>query len=218
MFFKPLQKEKHRMWWNHNSNELTLSQILTGYVPGATQGVDNQMDGKMFGYGESPLYSVINTSDKKLVIQGNLFPFQVTHDVTLGFRATTAGEFTISLANFDGLFAEGQNIYLKDNVAQVLHDLKESAYSFISEEGFFDTRFEVVYQTTMSVEAPDLNNNWIVFKHGDQFQILTQGFDMKSVQVFDMLGRTVYTAPAEGTTHTIARIDATQVLIVKVTT
>ena len=218
MFFKPFQTERHRLWLNLNSNELTLNQILIGYVPGATQGVDNQIDGEMFGYGESALYSRIENTEKQFVIQGRSLPFEASDVVPLGFRATTAGEFTISLANFDGLFAEGQNIYLKDNVAQVLHDLKESAYSFISEEGIFDTRFEVVYQTTMSVEAPDLNNNWIVFKQGDQFQILTQGFDMKSVQVFDMLGRTVYTAPAEGTTHTIARIDATQVLIVKVTT
>ena len=218
MFFRAMQDERHRLWLNLNSNELTLNQILIGYVPGATQDVDNQIDGEMFGYGESALYSLIDSSDKQFVIQGRSLPFEATDVVPLGFRAATVGEFTISLANFDGLFTGEQNIYLKDHVAQVLHNLKESTYSFISEEGTFDTRFEVVYQTTMSVDTPDLNNNWIVFKQNGQFQILTQGFDMKSVQVFDMLGRTIYTAQAEGMTHTIARIDANQVLIVKVTT
>jgi hypothetical protein len=218
MFFRAMQDERHRLWLNLVSNELTLNQILIGYVSGATQGEDNQIDGEMFGYGESALYSLINNSDKEFVIQGRSLPFEPTDVVPLGFKATTAGEFMISLANFDGLFAEGQNIYLKDNVTQIVHNLKEGAYAFISEEGTFDTRFEVVYQTTMSVDTPNLDNNWIVFKQAGQFQIMTQGFDMKSVQVFDMLGRTVYASVAEGTTHTIARIDANQVLIVKITT
>lgn len=218
MFFRAMQAQNHRFWINLATNGETSNQILIGYMAGATQDVDNQIDGEMFGYGENALYSLINNSDKQFVIQGRSLPFEVTDVVPLGFRATTAGEFTVSLANFDGLFAENQTIYLKDNVAQVTHDLKDSAYLFISEEGTFDTRFEVVYQTTMNVETPDLNHNWIAFKQGNQFQILTQGFDMKAVQVFDMLGRIVYASTAEGTTHSIDRIDANQVLIVKITT
>ncbi|MFA7444660.1 MAG: hypothetical protein WCY89_01840, partial [Flavobacteriaceae bacterium] len=214
-FFKQMQSEKHRFWLNlNNADNLTLNQILIGYVPEATQNVDSQIDGEMFGYGESALYSLIGNTDKQFIIQGRALPFEAIDVVPLGFRATTAGEFTISLANFDGLFAEGQNIYLKDNVTQAVHNLKEGTYTFISEEGTFDTRFEVVYQTTMSVETPDLNSNWVVFKQNDRFQILTQGFEMKEVQVFDMLGRTVYASAAEGTAHLIARIDANQVLIV----
>jgi len=216
-FFKPMQDEKHRFWLNLYTPDLMLNQILVGYMTEATQGVDSQIDGEMLDYGESALYSLIDNSDKQFVIQGRALPFEAIDVVPLGFTATTAGEFTISLANFDGLFAEGQNIYLKDNVTQAIHNLKESVYTFISEEGIFDTRFEVVYQTTMSVETPELNSNWIVFKQNDRFQILTQGFEMKEVQVFDMLGRTVYASTAEGTAHSIARIDANQVLIVKIT-
>src|SRR5690606_14687160 len=100
MFFKTMQDERHRLWLNLTSNELTLNQILIGYVSGATQGEDNQIDGEMFGYGESALYSLIDNSDKQFVIQGRLLPFEATDVVPLGFRATTAGEFTISLANF----------------------------------------------------------------------------------------------------------------------
>src|SRR5690606_27393812 len=218
LFFRAMNTERHRFWLNLSNEEVVFNQILVGYMDNATQGVDTGIDAEMFAYERNALYSIIENSDENYVIQGRSLPFTASDVVALGFRAVNAGSFTISLANLDGLFADNQNIYLKDNFTQSLHNLKEGAYTFVSEEGIFNTRFEVVYQTTMSVESPDLNNNWIVFKQGDQFQILTQGFDMKSVQVFDMLGRTVYTAPAEGTTHTIARIDATQVLIVKVTT
>src|SRR5690606_28135485 len=124
-----------------------------------------------------------------------------------------------SLNNVDGLFADNQNIYLKDNFTQAVHNLKDGAYTFVSEEGIFDTRFEVVYQTTMSTENPVANNtNWVVYSQENGFQIQTQGFELKSVQVFDLLGRAIYTANAEGTAHSIPSLGADSVYIVKITT
>src|SRR5690606_14942364 len=97
----------------------------------------------------------------------------------LGFRAIHSGSFSISLDNFDGDF-ESDNliIYLKDNFNQTQHNLKDGAYSFISEEGEFDNRFEVVYQTTMSTDNPTATQlDWIVYRQDKGFQVQTIGFE-----------------------------------------
>src|SRR5690606_20647119 len=219
-FFRQMASERHRFWLNlSNSEEVVFNQILVGYMNNATQGVDTGIDAKMVAYEGNALYSVIENNEDKFVIQGRSLPFTASDVVALGFRAVNAGSFTISLANLDGLFADNQNIYLKDNFTQSLHNLKEGAYTFVSEEGIFNTRFEVVYQTTMSVENPIANNaNWIVYSQENGYQIQTQGFELKSVQVFDLLGRAIYTASAEGTAHHIPSLGADSVYIVKVTT
>src|SRR5690606_13616583 len=189
-------------------------------MDGATEGVDAQIDGQMFGYYGSALYSIIADESIDYVIQGRSLPFADTDEVALGFRAVQSGSYTISLAYFDGLFTDGQDIYLKDNVTATIHDLKDSAYTFVSEEGEFNDRFEVVYKTTgdLNVHNPELNNNkWVVYSQGNGFQIETQGFEMKEVMVYDMLGRKVYNSNAEGTNHTISDI-VNGVLIVKVIT
>lgn len=219
LFFRAMNTERHRFWLNLSNEEVVFNQILVGYMDNATQGVDTGIDGKMFAYEGNALYSIIDNNEDMFVIQGRSLPFTASDVVALGFRAVNAGSFTISLANLDGLFADNQNIYLKDNFTQSLHNLKEGAYTFVSEEGIFNTRFEVVYQTTMSVENPIANNaNWIVYSQENGYQIQTQGFELKSVQVFDLLGRAIYTASAEGTAHHIPSLGADSVYIVKVTT
>lgn len=217
-FYKVMEEDKHRLWLSLADQNNELNQILVGYMEGASQGVDTGIDGPMFGYDGSALYSLIENSDTNYVIQGR-YPFATADVVPLGFRAIEGGSYTISLANFDGLFADGQDIYLKDNATQTYHDLKDGAYTFVSEQGVFESRFEVVYQADggLSTNNPTLDNKWIVYAQDNGFQIETQGFEMKEVVVYDMLGRLIYNNQAAGTSHTISNI-ANGVLIVKVIT
>src|SRR5690606_13763892 len=105
---------------------------------------------------------------------------------------------------------------LKDNFNQAQHNLSSGAYTFVSQEGVFNNRFEVIYQTTMSVENPDLQYSWIVFKQNRGFQIQTLGFELKEVKVYDMLGRKMYASKAQGVTHQIPDLMADGVFIVKI--
>lgn len=50
------------------------------------------------------------------------------------------------------------------------------------------------------------------------FHIHSIDFDMKAVEVYDILGRQVYISKTEGTNHTLPNLGANQVLIVKVIT
>lgn len=219
MFFKTMESEKHRLWLNLSIEDTMLNQMMVAYMDEATEGVDAQIDGKMFGYAGSALYSIITGEEDAYAIQGRSLPFTNTDVVALGFRAVQAGTYTVSLADFDGLFADGQDIYLKDNTTQTYNDLKAGAYTFVATEGIFESRFEVVYQADggLNTNNPVLDNKWIVYAQDNGFQIEAQGFELKEVLVYDMLGRLVYNNQAAGTSHTISNI-ATGVLIVKVIT
>lgn len=143
-FFKMDVTENHRFWLNFsNAAGHGYNQILIGYIPGATNGIDHQIDALLFGYSGSSLYSIIN--EGKYVIQGRALPFETTDVVPLGVKITTAGEFRITLAAFTGIFAEGQPIYLHDKYLGTVHNLSEEDYVFTSSTGEFNDRFDVIY-------------------------------------------------------------------------
>ena len=218
-FYKSASTENHRYWLNLANQNNVLNQTLVSYNSQSTNALDLGIDSGLANYSGSSLYSLIENNDEKFAIQGRALPFDTTDIVPLGFKAVEAGSYTISLANFDGIFAEGQTIYLKDNFTQVQHNLKLDNYEFVSESGTFNSRFEVIYTTeSLGVKNPNLENSWIVYKDTNSFHVLTQGLDMKEVTVYDTLGRVVYSSKADGNSHTIPYVGATQMLIVKVTT
>lgn len=220
VFYKTMENEKHRLWLNLSQAEgNSINNILIAYMEGATNGFDDQIDGEFLGYYGTALYNIVEDSEALYAVQGRSLPFTDSDTVALGFRALEAGSYTISLANFDGLFVDGQNVFIKDNLTKTEQNLKDGDYTFVSDTGVFEDRFEVVYKPMgdLSVNNPQYDNKWVVYKQGNGFQIETQGFEMKEVMVYDMLGRTVYNSSAEGASHTISNI-VNGVLIVKVIT
>jgi hypothetical protein len=116
------------------------------------------------------------------------------HHSTLGLFVTTAGTYEIALSDFDGLFAdESVGIYLEDILLNVIHDLRQGSYSFVSESGTFNARFVLRYNTSLlSVVSPDFSeNDVVVFKQNDAIHIQTSTIPMQSVQIFDVRGRLV---------------------------
>lgn len=215
------EAEKHRFWLNlSDENNNGLNQILIGYMTGATQGIDHQIDGKMFGYEGSAIYNLI--SEEKFTIQGRALPFENSDIVPLGFKAVESGKYHISLDNVDGLFAEGQVIYLKDKALDNIHDLTVSAYEFESVAGEFKDRFEIVYQGedgTMGID--DLTANGImIYKNAGNIEISSKNSNIISVDVFDLQGRRLFSKSGINNNIFQVKFDrfATQVLVVKVRT
>jgi hypothetical protein len=59
-----------------------------------------------------------------MTIQGRALPFDVNDKVSMGFKTNISGNFSIALAEVDGLFSADQNIYLEDKELGIIHDLK----------------------------------------------------------------------------------------------
>lgn len=184
--------EKHRLWLDLTNPEGTaFNQILIGYVTGATEGFDRGYDGLAFGNTGS--YISTKIEDSEYAIQAKSLPFQASDVVPVSFKAETAGSYTISLSNMDGLFSGDQTVFLKDNATNTLNDLKSGSYTFTTTEGTFNNRFEVVYQTTLSTPQSEFAANSVVaFKRANVLNVETKNFEMASVKAYDVQGRLVY--------------------------
>jgi hypothetical protein len=183
--------EKHRIWLDlRTADNQPLYTILIGYMAGATNGVDQQIDGKMFDNQGSAIYSIIDNG--KYGIQGRALPFDNADMVPLGFTAVAAGGYTISLNNFDGLFGENSvPIYLKDNNLNLTINLMESDYHFQSPAGDFYNRFEIVYENA-TLDAEKINGVPLDIITSEKSILLRSNEIMMSVELFNMQGLLVH--------------------------
>lgn len=128
--------ERNRVWLDIFNSNGAYKQTLVGYIQNATDGYDRGFDGKNLDVGNQVnLYSFVG--DIKLGIQGKALPFSDTDIIPLGFKSTISDSYSVRLSDFDGLFTS-QNVYLEDKLLNVIHDLKASDYTFVTNAGTFD--------------------------------------------------------------------------------
>jgi hypothetical protein len=217
-FFKnSTSPERHRIWLNFSNTAGAFSQMEMGYVTGGTNDLDNH-DGKFINDGIIGLYSII--SDKNLVIQGRALPFDPADEVPLGFYATSAATYTISIDHVDGLFTTNQSIILKDLLLGTYQDLTQSSYTFDSESGTFNSRFVIVYTTPLNTFVPILEANQVVVYRADNMLIIHSGNSlMNTVNLYDIRGREIASKKHIEATKTILYPAVTnQVLLVQIIT
>ena len=168
-----------------------MGSALIGYTENATDLVDNGIDAIYFN--DSPLALTSLIENNEYIIQGKGLPFLNTDTVKLGFKTPIGGEFKIELSNFEGLFQANQDIFLKDNVTNIVHDLKSTAYNFSSTEGVFKERFEIQYQNTLDLKhASFLANSIIISIENEHIKIIS-GIDLiNQIEVIDLMGREIY--------------------------
>ena len=183
--------ERHRIWLNLTNDAGLFSQMLVGYMSSATNEVDAFIDGKYIGDSDTALSSLL--AGEEYVIQGRLLPFETTDVVPLVFKTSNAGSFMISLGAFDGLFEGDQSIYLRDNLLGIVNDLREAGYSFETEAGVFNNRFDLLYEnTTLGIGEDVYSNSVQVATGGSQLKIKSSVEPLSKITVYDVLGRTLF--------------------------
>ncbi|MBQ0146999.1 MAG: lamin tail domain-containing protein [Flavobacteriaceae bacterium] len=146
--------EKDRFWLRLKENDKKLNQILIGYIPGATNEIDDKYDAKNLSMQGS--YILSNTLGNKMIIEGRQYPLDNNDSIPLFFKASEVGQFTIYLALKEGIFNE-ENIYLRDNLENKIINLTEdNSYSFHSDKGDFPDRFMIQYKENQILNAVDL--------------------------------------------------------------
>lgn len=209
----------HRFWLNLSIDNQVVGQTLIGYAPEATQGIDNGLDALYFNDSATALTSLVNANE--YIIQGRALPFEASDVVVLGFKSNTAGTFTISLADFDGLFTGNQDIFLKDKATNTVHNLKNTAYIFTTPVGVFNERFEVQYESALGTSNPSLISNTILISiKNQQIKINAGALQMEKIEILDVSGRIIYIQKGvQASTAIIDQITASnQMLIVRITT
>ncbi len=207
-FFKNSRSKKesvsndNKLWVNLTSDNGVFNQVALGYVDGATNNDDGvSYDAKRIitENTASILYTIIDGSDKKFAIQGKAIN-SLTNDevIKLGFKTIidVATLYKLSVAQLQGDFLNNNTIYLKDNLLDKLHDLSATDYTFTSEIGEFNDRFEIVFNANaLSTDDISLDKNSlsIVELDNDRVQFKTSNnSSIKTVNIFDLLGRQLY--------------------------
>gem|GEM_PF-3417814 len=212
--------ERNRVWLNVTNAAGAFSQAMIGYVTNATNGFDMNYDGKYINDGEIALASVLDA--EPYAIQCKALPFSASDVIPMQFTATTAGTYSIAVDRVDGLFASGQAVYLRDTVTGTVHNLSEGAYSFATESGTFNARFEVVFQaSTLGVTDPVLSENQVVIYKtpSNEISINTGNFVMDHVMIYDLAGRLLFQQKDINDSQTVIKVGfATEVLLVKIKT
>ena len=176
-----------RIWLNI-SNKGNFRQMLLGYMKDATNGFDERFDG--LSYSDSPVTIYTMIDNKDFVIQARQLPFDKEEIVPIGYSTSVAGDFYIDIDEADG-FLKNKTVYLKDNLLNIDHNLKQNAYLFSTTAGTFNNRFELHY-TNKSLgvdEVKQILDGVIVSVSGNQIKINAAKEEIVSVQVYDITGR-----------------------------
>ncbi|UUW09933.1 T9SS sorting signal type C domain-containing protein [Flavobacterium plurextorum] len=219
-FFKKAQTaktEKSRLWLNCSNAGGAFKQTLIGYVEGATNNWD-------FNYDASTLdenayldfYSIVDTD--LMAIQGRALPFDKNDLISLGYKATIGGEFTISIDHVDGLF-DNQVVYLEDKTTDVIHDLSAANYTFSTAAGTFDKRFVLRFtgKTLGTGDFENIEDGLLVAVKDKSIKLVTSKESIKEVSIYDISGKLLYQKKKVGSTeHTVSNLQSgNQILLVK---
>lgn len=198
-FFKATESSKetavesHRIWLNMTNEEGAFKQLLVAYVDGATNDFENRYDGITFDANPYlDFYSINN--ENNYVIQGRSLPFIDTDLVTLGYRSTIAGDFTIAIDHAEGNLSN-HAIYLEDKVTNVIHDLQASNYTFFTGTGTFSDRFVLHYtNSTLGVIDNELFNQDLTVSVSNKIVTINaaKNENLSTVFVYDLSGKLIY--------------------------
>jgi hypothetical protein len=208
---------KDRIWLKLSNTSGAFNQALIAYMDGATTGVDNGIDGEYINDSKVALTSNINNGE--YVIQGRP-TFDATDVVALNFKTDLAGDFSISLDQFDGVFATGQAIYLVDSKTGSETDLKAGGYNFTAAAGVDNARFSLKYQKTLKVIDSEFNDNSVTaYANKGTLYVKSGESAINNIKVFDIQGRLVHEQNnVKSNTATISNLKSQQALIVQVST
>ena len=208
-----------RFWLQlKNSSNTNFGQQLIAYVNEATYGYDSGKDGLHFNDNPVSLTSIVD--NKELTIQARP-TFTDNDNFALNFKTNVTDVYTISINQLDGLFENNQDIFIKDNDLNTIHNLKTEPYSFNSNAGNFANRFEIQYQSNLlsNVNSSLNTDDVIAFKDKKELVVKSKNNLITQIQIYDVTGRVLFDKKDFNTLELkIDTINSNQVLLLKIKT
>lgn len=203
---------ENKLWLKLTNDFGLKDNIMIGYVNGATTVNDGAAyDAKTNGAYTKTMtfYSLIPSDSEKLSVQGKaISDLNINETIYIGFlnKIDIPTVYTISIDNFEGDFLANNTAYIKDNLLNTYHDLSANAYSFTSEVGEFNDRFEIVFTNpTLSIDqftSNEINTTIISLPNDDVKFIAPKNLSINSVTIYDNLGRKIINLKGSEQTET----------------
>ncbi len=215
-FFRNITFEKHRIWLNLSGENFAANQLLISYMTGATNGIDPGIDGSYINDSPIALNSYLNNGE--YIIQGRALPFTDADVIPLTFKTTITANYTIAIDHLDGLFLGNQNIFIRDIFTGIVHNLKQSAYSFTTTTGTFNNRFEIVF-TNLLENTTFSKNNVQVYSNNGEIIINSGLVLMDNLKTYDIRGALIDFKDAINASEIrLPKSNAKEVVLLKITT
>ncbi len=186
-FNKNNSSTEGKFWLRLNSSYNTSNTMAVAYINVASDSFDNY-DSKAMATGSDAFYTFADT--QKLIIQGKA-DFDINDIVPVGAKHFENGNFTISLVQKEGIFNNGQAIYLHDKELGTYTNLQNQAYSFAANTGEFENRFEIVYKLNVLSTSEVQKDTLEVYRDGEDFYVRNNK-NIETVEVFDATGRKIH--------------------------
>ena len=208
--------EEDKIWLNL-SGENSFSQILIGFLEGATDGVDQQYDGLRLDSGNGvSFYSILEGLPYGIQAKSLL---NSVEELPLGVKTSLTGNFTISIDHLQGQLHES-TVLIIDNLLGLEHNLKDSDYTFYIDGSatVYNDRFVLKILSDIVEEDP-ISEELIVIKNGYELNIKTTNLDViQGVTVFDIYGNVIASyslRPNTRVTVALRNYRANAILIIK---
>ena len=175
-----------KFWLRINSSYNTSNTLAVAYLPAASDAFDNY-DSKEMATGSDAFYTIADA--QKLLIQGKA-GFDTDDVVPVGTKHFENGDFVVSLVQKEGIFNNGQAVYLHDKQLGTYTNLQNGTYSFTSGSGEFTDRFEIVYKLSVLATSEVEKTGFEVYRDGEDF-VVRNSRNIETVMVFDAAGRKI---------------------------
>lgn len=152
------------------------------------------------------------------IIQGKS-SFHDDDAILLGYNAFETGTYIISLHQVEGVFEQGQNIYLIDRLTGITTKLNERVYKFVTRAGEHPNRFTIVYKQNKignnSVEDTIFANKVDISKRDGKIRIYSSMDKITDVEVFGIDGSSIYkSSDVNSNEHSINSLESRQQILI----
>ena len=181
--------EDDRYWLKMTAPSGITSTIAVVHYPGGNN-LFGPEDSRSLG-GSDALFTVVE--NEKLAIDGRS-SLVITDVIPLGSQNYVSGNYTIGLETKEGIFANGQNIYLKDIQTSIITNLLQGDYIYAGNAGETMGRFEIIYQPqTLLSTVGNVKEDIIIYRDGKDFIIKSQSKNITGLEIYDSSGRLLQT-------------------------
>lgn len=216
------EDSRQKIWLKFSSPMGYHRQLLVTADPNTTSGFDLGYDAPLIEDNAEDMYWYFNNYE--FVIQA-VEDFNVDRELQLGMKVHEEGKIIISIDELKNI-PDDTEIFLKDSLMQVNHDLRKTAYRATSDTGTFHNRFKLIFKdpTTVVVEEPEVPEAGefeILYVNGSR-EILVKNpqlLNIERIYLNNMLGQQLhvyYDIPAEKEIRLPVKRFSSGVYIVKV--
>ena len=143
--------EQKRIWLKFKSPKGYHRQILVTADPNATDNFDLGYDAPLIENNVEDMYWYFNNHE--FVIQG-VSDFNLDRELQLGIKVQEKGTLKIGLDELMNI-PNDKDIFLKDSLLGIVHNLRKEPYITESDGGIFTDRFKIVFQDDVTVVKPE---------------------------------------------------------------